>query len=550
MYTKRSPIATTTVILSIAAGMFLPGCGLAQGLEPTITPTPSNCPTVAMAAEVRTSSTNIKVGDTFTVTGVVNWPIGPVYFLGIEDVGIDPNANDNNNVIDYNFPQGLTIRINSRIISKIIEVPDSDTLDPVKGISVVLRAEQPGILKVIFQVNGESGNDCAGFPIWNYSDLHSDPLTITVTASGIEPVPLSSTVTPAIEMVYMGGCSAAELKSPEVTVYITAVNEEFTNIDQYKIEVDLASVQSAYDNLPACVQNYIEPYNTPLALAFTAAAQARDEVDPARMQNYMDIQSGYLKEVEANFSIYSSLFDANTNPNWVAKATPTTGPGLQVGGSGSTLKILPGNYLEACYDPFTQTSYVVNKPLLAAGGSPFKGYTWSTMGLPMGTTIRPLTGVFTSNGGSLDPNMPVQTVQLEVSDGTSTATATVTFSISIKSTAPEGGLPGEPCGMPVFQQWQGVPTYALEDAQANKPYGASLPVTGGTLPYSWYEDTSYSGRNDFDLSGLVIDQNSGIVRGTPFNSASGKTLMFKIIVKDSEGYIALGPGPIFTIFVK
>jgi hypothetical protein len=182
MNTKRSSITTAIVILSIAAGMFLPGCGPGQRMEPTITPTPSNCPSVAMAAEVRTSSTNIKVGDTFTVTGVANWPIGPRYYLGIEDVGIDPNAIDQNSVADYYFPQGLTVRINSRIISKEIEVPDSDTLDPVKGINVVLRAEQAGSFTVIFQINGETGNDCAGFPIYNYADLHSDPLTITVRA--------------------------------------------------------------------------------------------------------------------------------------------------------------------------------------------------------------------------------------------------------------------------------------------------------------------------------------------------------------------------------
>lgn len=159
----------------------LAGCGLTAKPSPTATPTPSNCPSVAMAAEVRVSSTNIKVGDTFTVTGVANWPIGPVYFLGFEDVGIDPNAIDPDAVAEYSYPQGLTIRINSRIISKEIEVLNSDALDPVKGINVVLRAKQAGSFTVVFQINGESGNDCAGFPIYNYSDLHSDPVTITVT---------------------------------------------------------------------------------------------------------------------------------------------------------------------------------------------------------------------------------------------------------------------------------------------------------------------------------------------------------------------------------
>jgi hypothetical protein len=84
---------------------------------------------------------------------------------------------------------------------------------------------------------------------------------------------------------------------------------------------------------------------------------------------------------------------------------------------------------------------------------------------------------------------------------------------------------------------------------ANKPYGASLGVFGGMPPYSWVEDTSFSGRGDFNLSGLTIDMSSGVVRGTPFNSASGKTLRFRVIVKDSLGHITSGAEAIFTITV-
>jgi len=80
-----------------------------------------------------------------------------------------------------------------------------------------------------------------------------------------------------------------------------------------------------------------------------------------------------------------------------------------------------------------------------------------------------------------------------------------------------------------------VDSFALDDAHANKPYGASLFAMGGTPPYNWREDASYSGRGDFDLSGLTIDQSSGIVRGTLFNSASGKTLKFRVVVQDAAG---------------
>jgi hypothetical protein len=406
--------------------------------------------------------------------------------------------------------------------------------------------------------------------------LLRDEVSSLATRIGLPGAPTSTSIFHATPtMVFIGGCSAAELQSPEVQAYLAALNEELANSDPVKIEVFLAGVQSAYDNLPECVRNYVEPFNTPLALGFKAAAQARDEVDPAKMQNYKDISSGQMQAAEANISFFNGLSIAYTNPRWVKGPTPTTdpgstpatgpgstpptGPGSQAGGSGSTLKILDEtvNHPSACFDTFTGESFVYTEVLLASGGSPFKGYTWSTMGLPMGTTIWPLTGVFTSNGGSLDPNKPEQTVQLEVSDGTSTATATVTFHILIRTSAPDLTL-WDPCPEPVpsFGQWEGVPTYALADAQANKPYGASLPVMGGMVegeggmpPFSWFEDTTYSGRSDFDLSGLVIDQSSGIVRGTPFNSASGKTLRFRIIVKDSAGFTAL-PGPIFTIFVK
>jgi hypothetical protein len=397
--------------------------------------------------------------------------------------------------------------------------------------------------------------------------LLRDEVSSLATRIGLPGAPTSTSIFHATPtMVFIGGCSAAELQSPEVQAYLAAVDEELANSDPGKIEVFLADVQTAYENLPVCVRNYVEPFNTPLDLGFKAAAQARDEVDPAKMQNFKDILSDHMQAAVANISFFNGLRIAYTNPRWVKGPTPTndpgatpaTGPGSQAGGSGSTLKILDEtvNHPSACYDTFTKESYVYNVPLMASGGSPYKNYTWSTMGLPMGTTIWPLTGVFTSNGGSLDPNKPEQTVQLEVSDGTSTATATVTFHIEIKTSNPDLTL-WDPCPVPVPMQWQGVPTYALADAQANKPYGASLPYVGGAVegeggmpPYSWVEDTTYSGRGDFDLSGLTIDQSSGIVWGTPFNSSSGKTLRFKIIVKDSSGYTAMEPGPIFTIFVK
>ena len=44
----------------------------------------------------------------------------------------------------------------------------------------------------------------------------------------------------------------------------------------------------------------------------------------------------------------------------------------------------------------------------------------------------------------------------------------------------------------------------------------------------------------------------GIVRGTPMNSASGKTLRFKLVVRDSTGATAAtdGIGPTYQIVVQ
>jgi hypothetical protein len=172
---------------------------------------------------------------------------------------------------------------------------------------------------------------------------------------------------------------------------------------------------------------------------------------------------------------------------------------------------------------------------MAAGGSPFAGYTWSTSGFPMGTTVAPLTGVFSSNGGTIIAGHYPFTVS--VSDGTSTATGSVTLNVTTTTPIPFAILQQYPSG-----------SFALDDANANKPYGASLFAMGGTPPYSWSEDASYSERGDFDLSGLTIGQSSGIVRGTLFNSSSGKTLKFRVIVRDNAGDTS--SGPVYTITVR
>jgi hypothetical protein len=213
---------------------------------------------------------------------------------------------------------------------------------------------------------------------------------------------------------------------------------------------------------------------------------------------------------------------------------------------GIALRILPGQALTAQQQ--ADGSFQVHaQPLRAAGGAPFSGYTWacaSGSNFPPGTTVAPLTGVFSGGGNGLVAGNTYQ-FEMQVSDGTSTARTNFTLTVA---GIPVGGIPP----FMVFQQWMGVPTIQLPDAKADQPYGASLAVLAGTPPYSWFEDASYAGRGDFNLSGLVIDQASGIVRGTLMHSAAGKTLRFRIVVKDHTGETAVTePGrPVYEIVVQ
>jgi hypothetical protein len=179
--------------------------------------------------------------------------------------------------------------------------------------------------------------------------------------------------------------------------------------------------------------------------------------------------------------------------------------------------------------------------LMADGGSPLHSYTWSLESSPTppsGVSITSLTGVVTRPGNSgTGLSVGKKTFKVKVSDGSSTATGSVDLVIT-------GYTPGP---LAVLQQL-GSP-FALVEGVANKPYGASLYVTGGTPPYSWSLDASYAGSADLTAAGLLVDASAGIVRGTIMNSASGKTIRFKVIVTDNAGETAIGSN-VYTIKVK
>ncbi len=203
------------------------------------------------------------------------------------------------------------------------------------------------------------------------------------------------------------------------------------------------------------------------------------------------------------------------------------------GGGASNLRVVPGQIVRAQQQ--ADGSFAITpQPLLAGGGSPFSGYNWSIAtgsSFPPGTTVAAATGVFNGSGAGLvaGQNYPFT---MRVSDGTSTASGTVTLQVAA---LPAGGI----APFTVFQQPMGVPVIVLPTARANAPYGASLQVYGGDPPYSWFEDETYAGRGDFALSGLTIDMARGVVRGTLMNSAAGKTLRFRIVVRDNAGDTAV-----------
>lgn len=204
----------------------------------------------------------------------------------------------------------------------------------------------------------------------------------------------------------------------------------------------------------------------------------------------------------------------------------------------------PVGYLYINYN--NDTAFVLPVTLLAEGGEPLHGYTWSLASgeqFPTGTTVDPLTGVF--RGTTPNPARVGGTFKLRVSAGSNQAT-----SPTYRVVASNWG--SGPAPWPILQQWgPNVDPSATELAEAtvNKRYGASLFVTGGYPPYRWYEDLSYPGRTDLSSVGLSVHQTNGVVIGTPPASASGTTVRFRVIVTDAAGDTAVYQ-PVYTIRVR
>lgn len=109
----------------------------------------------------------------------------------------------------------------------------------------------------------------------------------------------------------LGGCSEADLVSVETKNYVSVVNEQLSNLDVTKITLLVSEVQFAYDSLPVCVRDYIEPYNTSLAVGMTISQQMLSEPDPAKLQAYTDALTNALQEIGENSPLFLNLKTAS-----------------------------------------------------------------------------------------------------------------------------------------------------------------------------------------------------------------------------------------------
>jgi predicted secreted protein len=186
----------------------------------------------------------------------------------------------------------------------------------------------------------------------------------------------------------------------------------------------------------------------------------------------------------------------------------------------------------------SSTFFVDKGPLIAFGGAPTSGYTWSLAAgstLPQGTTFDPTTGMFYQGGSGVAILPGTWTFKMVVSDGSSKATGTFTLVVNVGSSM-------NPIPKADFQKSLAA-DIPYPDAKVGMGYGASLWCTGdGALPWKW---TIMDGSLP---PGLELNQASGIIYGTPLPAAAGNTYHFRISVKDAIGVEAIGD-PTYSIIV-
>jgi hypothetical protein len=209
------------------------------------------------------------------------------------------------------------------------------------------------------------------------------------------------------------------------------------------------------------------------------------------------------------------------------------------GESGSELRILPGQVISANIDA-KGTLYVAPQMVMAEGGNPFHSYDWSVdMGSnpPSGVSIGAISGIITrDNTSAAGFSAGTRSFTLKVSDGSQVKSGNVSLHITSYDIHPEAVLQQLPVG-----------EYPLMSATTDKPYCASLFIMGGTPPYMWAVDPEYS--QAFSAAGLTLDPIYGLVKGTLTSANAGKTISFKVVVRDSKIKTAVYE-PLYTIRVN
>jgi hypothetical protein len=212
----------------------------------------------------------------------------------------------------------------------------------------------------------------------------------------------------------------------------------------------------------------------------------------------------------------------------IAFVVVSAGAGSGAHAAAQRIQFLPGQTIFACPGKTgpKQPGAVCTGNVLVGGGAPSSGYTFTVKTgttLPKGVFLTSTTGVITmqAKNSALPAAGVSKVIHITASDGSKGANGTVTFMVQ------NTGV----CGCAVFAVIYGP----LPPAKAHQPYGATLAITGPPSNqvlrpnYTWKVHTG-----DHIPPGMVLDQSTGVLRGTPTGAASGNIYNFAVDVKETH----------------
>jgi hypothetical protein len=192
----------------------------------------------------------------------------------------------------------------------------------------------------------------------------------------------------------------------------------------------------------------------------------------------------------------------------------------------STLAIFPGQVVSGVIDQnggaFSNLSPYL---LVATGGNVgVAGYSWtvatgSLKAYPPAIVIQPNGVVVDTTPQSLTQG--TFTMDVEVSDGTTTKTGQATVDLSSVCNSSNGNS-SNPCSSSAVTN-QHIPY--LPNGTVGSAYAATIVTSGGTAPYKWVVDSGST-----LPPGLSIDPAKGILKGTPKTAA---TYTFYVLTTDA-----------------